>query len=262
MYLQHMRGFNMKTDKKTTTKNKMDSKNTDKLGKKTKLPVINQGMLRLYILASILVFAILLSILQGVLHIPVVIARTVLAIYVVVMIGVYVFMKNRWMRAYMEAIDSLQPLLTHYHDPAYYRKELMALLQFQKATPFRMMLHMGLYASYCVEENWEQAKNELLDAPYKKAFGLQKVAYWTDRAYVDFRLNNDEEAFEIIDKNREDFIKCQNMDRIGALIVIIFIIERIKKGDKQEGKKMFEQLKQQYSQKAIEDKYAYIKSLL
>ncbi len=226
------------------------------------LPIINQSMLKFYFLAAILVFTIGLSILQKQLGISNLVAKIVLVVFILIMAALYYYMKNRWMRAYMMVIDSLQPILTHKKDPVLYRKELMSLLQFQKAVPFRMMLQMGLYASYCIEENWEQAKNELLDAPYKKSFGLQNVAYWTDRAYVDFRLNNDEEAFEIIEKNRREFVRCQNFDRIGALIRTLFIIETIKKGDKDQGKKMFNDIRKTYNQKALEEEFLYIEKLL
>ncbi len=243
-------------------KNKEADQNNNSVKQKKELNIINPGMLKFYGLAAVLVFTIVISILQKQFNIPNSIAKIILLIFIILTAIFYVYMKNKWMRAYMMAIDSLQPILTYQKNPPLYRQELMSLLQFQKAVPFQMMLQMGLYASYCMEENWEQAKNELLDAPFKKSFGLQKVAYWVDRAYVDFRLNNDEEAFDIIKGHRDEFIRCQDLDRIGGLIRALFIIETIKQGDKDKGRTMFNEMKDSFHQKALEEEFAYINTLL
>ncbi len=224
--------------------------------------ILDKRKIRIYFLVGIGASSLILGFAQGALKLPKTTARIIFFVYVLTMLGVYYYVNMKWFRAFMHEIDLLQPILTVYKKPSKYRQELTFLMGEPKSAQLKTVYNMGICASYCVEENWEMAKESLLAVPYKKIFGLQKIAYNADLAYVHFRMNEDEEAFSIIDNNRAEFIKCSGMDRIGALIMCVFIIELIKKNDKEKAREMFVQTKERWQQKALEDEYAYIENLL
>ncbi len=67
-----------KSTKKSTKKDLITDPNVKK---KFELPLINQGSLKLYLLAAVMVFAIILSILQGLLKVPPYITRISIPVY-------------------------------------------------------------------------------------------------------------------------------------------------------------------------------------
>ncbi len=219
----------------------------------------SKNKIRIYFFICVFVVSLATSILSVVFELSKNMQILIVIAEIVAVFAFYYYINLKWYRNILKQLDDLLPLLTTDVDTQQYRERITELLADKKSAQLQTAFCMGMCASYCVDKNWDKAKQSLLSAKSNKIFGIQKIAYWADMAYVGFYLSEDEEALKIVDQYRAKFMKFKDADRIGALISIVFIFELIAKKDIKNAKLLLTETESKWNEKSLEQDYSYIR---
>lgn len=165
-----------------------------------------------------------------------------------------------WYRALNRKLRALQPILLQEHDADRYIDEINMLLAEHKSPHTNAVLKLNLCAAYCEKKEYHLAKEMLLQINPRMLSGINRAVYWADLAYVYFYLQENEQAILILEQQAADFSKLSDNARLGGLIAILSIFQKLAQGDRPGARQLFNQARPKWENDHTAPDFEYLES--
>ncbi len=154
-----------------------------------------------------------------------------------------------WLRELCGQVSALYPILEEEKDPNRYIQCLDELLADKHSIFLRGIRSINLCAAFCQKEEWEAAKQALLEVSWRRLRGLQRALYLANLAYVCFYLKEYKEVLEALHHNQPGLRKYRA--QVGALADVLAIFEAAAKGEKKTAVRLLAEARQDYQEEEI-----------
>lgn len=165
-----------------------------------------------------------------------------------------------WYREFNKKLRSLQSVLLQEHDADRYIREINALLIGKQSPQISNVLLLNLSAAYCEKQEYDKAKEILLQVNARKLTGSNRSIYWADFAYVCFYLNENEQANAILAQQKAAFSKLSDNPDLGALIQVLLIFQMLSQGNRSGAKLLLEQARPQWENEHTAPNFTYLEN--
>lgn len=165
-----------------------------------------------------------------------------------------------WYREFNKKLRSLQCVLLQEHDADRYICEINALMAGKKSPQIRNVLLLNLGAAYCEKQDYDKAKEILLQVNPRRLTGMNRSIYWADFAYVCFYLNENEQANAILAQQKAAFSKLGEDPQVGALIQILLIFQMLSQGNRSGAQMLLEQARPQWENEHTAPDFTYLEN--
>jgi predicted negative regulator of RcsB-dependent stress response len=122
------------------------------------------------------------------------------------------------------------------------------------------VLLLNLGAAYCEKQDYDKAKEILLQVNPRRLTGMNRSIYWADFAYVCFYLNENEQANAILTQQKAAFSKLGEDPQVGALIQILLIFQMLSQGNQSGAQILLEQVRPQWENEHTAPDFTYLEN--
>lgn len=212
--------------------------------------------------AFILPFFLLLGIGRPLLQLSEGMIWTLFWVWCAVMVLAWYLINRLWYLEFRRTVRALLPILTEEKDPDRYIAENEKLLAGKKSEQIKGILRMNLCAAYCEKGDYSKAKEQLSALHPQKLYGVERVAYLADLAYVCFYLDETEEALDVMQKNKKGLTDFAQSPHLGGLIAVLRIFELLAHGNAEEVKDALEKAKKRWPDSRHENDFLVLEQKL
>lgn len=156
------------------------------------------------------------------------------------------FINYRSIKKLSEITEELNNNLYRDLDSEKYISEIEKLYKNKKTAYLKGIKYINLASAYCLERNYEHARDLYLKVNVKKLDPANKITYFADLAFVYFNLGANEKAIEIIEKNHLFEIELPKSDQLESLIEILKVYVEIEKDDFENAKLLYDVSRAKY----------------
>ena len=167
-----------------------------------------------------------------------------------------------WYLEFRKTVGALLPILTEEKDPDRYIAENEKLLVGKKAEQIKGILRMNICAAYCEKGDYSKAEEHLLALRPQKLYGIQRVAYLADLAYVYFYLDQKAEALDVMAQNKKGLSDFAQSPHLGGLIAVLQIFELLARGNVDEAKEALEKARERWPDSRCESDFLALEQKL
>ncbi|MEG0913574.1 MAG: hypothetical protein RSG53_08195 [Oscillospiraceae bacterium] len=185
-----------------------------------------------------------------------------LALLLLVIVTAPLIVNHLWYLRFMRSVEALRPILTEQHNPDRYIEENKKLLQGRKSLLIRATLRINLCAGYCEKGDYKEAKCQLQAVQGEKTFGIIRMIYLADYAYVCFYLGENLEALAAMERNRQGLNDFQDSEQYGGLISILRIFARLAVNERDKAKALYDTSRALWHNDRTSGDFDYLQGLL
>ncbi|MBN7771787.1 hypothetical protein [Clostridium aminobutyricum] len=163
---------------------------------------------------------------------------------------------------FAKKLNALTEILLTDRDEERFIAENEELLRNTKERHHRALIYLNLCAGYSDKEAFETAKEMLLKVPEQDFRGINKLVYYINLAYIDFRLLEVQEALAVLRRFDKQFTNLQNHKQLGGHLAILKIFDLIYTEQTEEAQPLLLSSKEKWTDKRLEKAWVYQQRLI
>lgn len=154
-----------------------------------------------------------------------------------------------WQIRFQKKIKNLLIILEEENDPDRFIYENNVLLKRVKHPYNIAIISINISAGYSAKKDYIKAKEVLLGIPFKGLKGANKVVYYINLAYYDFKLGEYEEAINVMDEHKNEFKLFEKNPILGKHIKLNTVFYLQAKSENEKAEILLEELKKEITDK-------------
>jgi len=203
---------------------------------------------------------ILLLIVQGVCHIPYPVMMRGYIIGSIIVVLLAGIINAIWQFKFQKKLMSMSSMLYQEEELDLFIEQVDAQLKKIKSNFNRNQLLISLSVAYCEKQQYQKAKDVLLQAEEKALSGIFKAIYYHDLAYYHFLLDESKTAIQIMREHKKDFEKWKDNKVLGANLLVNEVYLHISQENWNEAKKRLVRLEDIKRDALLEKSFQLAKS--
>lgn len=180
--------------------------------------------------------------------------------WLVVALIVCMMVNYRWNREMARKIDELTPILEEECDPDCYIAKLNALTEGENSAALQQIKWINLSAAYCDKEEYQTAKDLILQVQLNKIGKMAHPVYWADLALIHFRLGETKEALDILEEQKETFAGLREDTHLGGTLALLAVFQQLALDHPREARSLLDELRPRWEKKRNKQEFDYLES--